>query len=319
VPIIEAEQRVLAVASGQYGLITRAQARSLGLTESRIKYRLVSRRWERVHYGVYRVAGSPPLARQRALAACLWLGDGAAVSHVTAARLLRLDGIPKQVQLHVSMPLERRRSSLRPRSFLLHRARRFEATDRSVVDGIPCTSAARTLLDIAGIVPDATLEIAFESARRLGLTSVSQLLARYGEVGGRGRKGSAKVRRLLERQRVGDRPLDSPLEVKLWRLLQRSGLVLPDRQVPLASRSGEQYRVDFLWRELAWCSSATGSRRTRATFVGSGTVAASPTSSCSVSGCSTSRGTTSSSARRTRSSGSRSPASTDDCQLVVVP
>jgi very-short-patch-repair endonuclease/predicted transcriptional regulator of viral defense system len=249
VPIVEGERRALAVASDQYGVITRAQARAAGLSEDRIKHRLISGRWERVHPEVYRIVGAPAVARQRALAACLWLGDEAAVSHMTAARLLKLDGMAKQVPLHLSMPLERRHSSLRPRSFILHRVRRFDAVDRVVVDGIPCTSATRTLLDVAALVGEETLEVAFESARRLGLASVGHLTNRYLEVGGRGRTGSAKIRRLLERQRVEDRPLESALEVKLWRLLQRGGVPLPDRQVVLAFGTLRRYRVDFLWRE----------------------------------------------------------------------
>jgi very-short-patch-repair endonuclease len=48
---------------------------------------------------------------------------------------------------------------------------------------------------------------------------------------------------LLQRQRVGDKPLESTLEVKTWRLVRAANLPLPERQVPI-----EPYRVDMLWR-----------------------------------------------------------------------
>ncbi len=144
------------------------------------------------------------------MAACLWLGDDAAVSHTTAARLLSFDGLPKKVLLHLSVPLDRRRSAVKPRPFVLHRVAQLEGQDRIEVDGIA---------------------------------------ARFTQVAGRGKKGSAKVRRLLEHQHVGTRPLESPLEVKLWRLLRDSHLPMPERQVTLAPPSGAIYRVDFLWRE----------------------------------------------------------------------
>jgi very-short-patch-repair endonuclease len=49
--------------------------------------------------------------------------------------------------------------------------------------------------------------------------------------------------RLLEHQAVGDRPLESPLEVKVWRLVRSSALPLPERQVPILDS-----RVDLLCR-----------------------------------------------------------------------
>jgi very-short-patch-repair endonuclease len=247
--MFEGEFVALDVAASQYGVITKQQALDAGMTERQVDHRVAERRWLIVHPGVYRVSGAPMSARQRAMAACLWLGDDAAVSHTTAARLLRFDGLPKKTLLHLSVPLDRRRSAVKPRPFVLHRVAQLEGQDRVDVDGIRCTSPTRTLLDLAAVLYEEQLEIAFESARRLGLVSVDGIAARFTQVAGRGKKGSAKVRRLLEHQHVGTRPLESPLEVKLWRLLRDSHLPMPERQVTLAAPSGAIYRVDFLWRE----------------------------------------------------------------------
>ncbi|MDQ1521885.1 MAG: hypothetical protein QOI55_2958 [Actinomycetota bacterium] len=235
------EARALQLAGDQYGVITRAQARQRGMTDDEIDYRLTSGRLLSVHRGVYRIAGAPQTARQRAMAACLWLGDGSAVSHVTAAALLRLDGV-RRPALHVTVPRSARSGANVDTLFALHSAARLERVDRVVVDGIPCTSAARTLIDVAAALDEERLEVAFESARRMGLVSSEHLARRFTELGGRGKPGSGAIRELLERQVVGDKPLESPLEVKVWRLIRQSDLPLPERQVPIL-----QYRVDMLW------------------------------------------------------------------------
>jgi very-short-patch-repair endonuclease len=238
--MIASEEGLLALAANQYGTFTRAQALQRGLREATIAYRIESRRWAVVHPGVYRLTGSPSTGRQRAMAAALWLGDAAAVSHTTAARLLRLDGV-RSASLHLSIPNNVRRGRVSRPSFVLHRPQSLEAADRVVVDGIPCTSAARTLIDLAGVVNEEVLEVAFESARRMGLTSTEQLASRFTQVGAL-RKGTGNLRALLEHQRIGERALESPLEVKAWRLLRKSALPLPERQVRVGN-----YRVDFMW------------------------------------------------------------------------
>ncbi len=219
------ESSALALAAEQYGVITRAQARTHGMSDRQIVSRLAAGRLLVCDPGVYRVPGSPETNRQRAMAACLWLGDGAAVSHVTAGALLRLDRI-RRPSLHLLVPRSTRRGADVEAPFKLHTATRFDRIDRVTVDGIPCTSATRTLIDSAAML-DERLEIAFESARRMGLTSVEYLAKRFTELGGRGKRGSGGIRRLLEHQRVGDQPLESPLEVKVWRLIRHSGLPRP--------------------------------------------------------------------------------------------
>jgi hypothetical protein len=102
---VDAEFRI---AERQYGVVTRAQLRALGLSDSQIQRRITTRRLERVFPGVFRVVGSVPTRRQRALGACLWLGDPAAVSHTTGGALLRLDGIETE-ELHVSILASERR------------------------------------------------------------------------------------------------------------------------------------------------------------------------------------------------------------------
>jgi very-short-patch-repair endonuclease len=235
-------EALFALAERQYGVISRAQALATGMPASVLDRRVAQRRLEPVHPGVYRIPGSPRTGRQRAMAATLWLGEAALVSHLTAATLLRLDGC-KARELHVSVP----RSTVRRTTddLTLHRSNDLPRRDRVVVDGIPCTSATRTILDCAAVLDDEALEVAFESARRMGLTAPMALQRRADEWCGSGRPGASAIRKLVALQQPGSRALEYRLEVKLARLLRGSGLPQPVRQYRIGP-----YRVDFAYPML---------------------------------------------------------------------
>src|SRR5262245_37687157 len=80
-------QLVARTMASQYGLITRNQARQLGMTERMVDRRVASGRWRTVHPAVYRSAESPVAIEQGLLAAVLASGPAAAISHRSAAVL----------------------------------------------------------------------------------------------------------------------------------------------------------------------------------------------------------------------------------------
>ena len=223
-------------AESAYGLVTRVHARAAGMSESAIDRRLASNRWVVVYPGVYRVRGAPVTARQRALAAALWAGDNAAVSHTVAGRLLRLDAVPAPPAIDVTVD---RSTSLSAAGVHVHRAR-LDRVDHATVDGIPCTSATRTVIDLAQLLSDEALETAFESARRMGLTTTRALEQRAAVLCGRGWPGTRRLRRLLAN--VESNPVESRLEVKTARLLRARGLRPPANQFAVGP-----YRLDFAW------------------------------------------------------------------------
>ena len=71
--------------------------------------------------------------------------------------------------------------------------------DRPSSTEFRCTSATRTIIDCAAFLDEEALEVAFESARRMGLTSPRALAQRAEALCGRGRPGSASVRKLARR------------------------------------------------------------------------------------------------------------------------
>jgi very-short-patch-repair endonuclease len=221
----------LALAETQYGVVARDQ---LDLSKGQIDNLLRSGRLLRMYPGVYRIPGAPQTDRQRAMAACLWI-NRASVSHLSAGSLLRLDSC-KNNRLDLGVPHEVRRRA--PEGVVIHHLRGLERGDRVWVDGIPCTSATRTLIDCAPLLGEEALEAAFESARRMGLTSVRALERRITQ----GRPGGAALRKLLAHQRPTERAVQYRLEVKMARLFRASALPRPERQFPVG-----RYHIDFAY------------------------------------------------------------------------
>jgi very-short-patch-repair endonuclease len=227
---------VAGIAEVQYGLITRHQARAVGLSESAIDRRVRSRRWVTVFPGVYRIAGAPMTDGQRLRAATLWGGPDCVLSHESAISLLRLAEV-RSAKTHITVPYVH---APRAAEIRVHRTIVMPDIDRRLVDGIGCTSATRTLIDCAADLDDEALEAASEKARRHGLTTVSLLRRRADELCGAGRRGSGSVRRLIAS--TGKRAVESRLEVKTARILRGSALPEPVRQFWVGP-----YRLDFVW------------------------------------------------------------------------
>src|SRR5262249_27761651 len=86
------DERLGDVAAKQHGVFTRHDAVEAGATEGVIRHRLRTKRWARVHPGVYRLAGAPTTWRQSLCAATLAAGDGAAAATLAAAVLQQIPG-----------------------------------------------------------------------------------------------------------------------------------------------------------------------------------------------------------------------------------
>ena len=88
-----AERRCAQLAGRQHGVISRAQARESGLSDRQIHGRLAKRLWKQWLPGTFVVADAPSTWQQSVVAACLWAGSGAALSHWSAAALLGFEGV----------------------------------------------------------------------------------------------------------------------------------------------------------------------------------------------------------------------------------
>jgi very-short-patch-repair endonuclease len=139
--------------------------------------------------------------------------------------------------VHVTVPAPDRRR--RP-GVVVHRGRALAPDEVEAVHGIPTTSPARTLLDLAGAVCLRELEQMIARADRRGLTSRDALLA--GVARRPGRPGVRALRTLL---REGDGPslTRSEAEAQLLALLRRGRLPRPEVNVVLGP-----HEIDLLWR-----------------------------------------------------------------------
>ena len=225
------EQVFARIADGAHGVVTRAQLLRAGVSDAEIEQRLRIGALLREHRGVYRVGHRAPSLEARYLAAVRACGDEALLSGRAAAYLL---GFVKGTAPppEVTAPTERRVAGVRT-----HHTGRF--ADATTWRGIPVTTVARTLVDLAGVLDtDALARACHEAGVRYRTTPamVEKVLARRSTS-----PGATKLRRILR----GDvRVTLSKLESRFLEHLRGERLLLPETNRPAGGR-----RVDCRWPE----------------------------------------------------------------------
>ncbi len=225
-----------AKAEAQRGLVARRQLIAAGVGRGAIEVRVARGQLQPVHTGVYAV-GHRRLDREgRWLAAVLACGRGAALSYRSAGR--HWDLLPAGDELpEVTRPTDCSR-----RGIVVHRAR-LRADEVRILDGIPVTSAPRTIVDLAAVLKARQLERTWNEMEVRGLRdplSVAAVLARHP-----GKRGTAALRRLIESKRPADITRND-LEEGFLALVDRFGLPRPRMNAHIALR-GKFYEVDCLW------------------------------------------------------------------------
>ena len=137
-----AEKLIALVARRQHGTVTHAELLRAGLSRHEIAHRVAVGALFRVHRGVYRAGHSAPNVLADYMAAVLACGDGAALSGFAAAHLL---GIVREK----APPEVLARGERRVRGVRTHRCRDLDRRDLTRWRGIPVTTPARTLVDLA--------------------------------------------------------------------------------------------------------------------------------------------------------------------------
>lgn len=167
-------RQIAQLATPQHGHVTRAQLLGLGVTRSAIVRRVHDGDLIPVHAGVYAVGHREPGPIPIAAAVVLACGDDAVLSHVSAAALWGVCRWPTRHE--VIAPRHRRRKGI-----VSHRSTTLTPNDVTVHYGIPVTTAARTICDIAPRRTDDALLQAVDAARLngyLGPTALDELLLR---------------------------------------------------------------------------------------------------------------------------------------------
>lgn len=231
-------QAVGELAATQHGLVSVRQLRDLGATPSAIAAARSSGRLSHVRRGVLRITGAPSSPWQSLTATLLTLD--AAASHRAAAGL---HGFPGVLPGHVEVTVFDR-TTPRLRGVVAHRASILVADDVVVVNRLPATSPARTVVDLA-----ACNDIDSALLTRIVDDCAVRRLCTPDEVAGcldrcEARRGRRRLLSIVD-QRVR---ADSHLEAVWLRRLQRAGLRPPAVGYQLVV-DGRVLVLDFAWPE----------------------------------------------------------------------
>lgn len=232
------KEAVLRLLATQEGVLSRGQALEAGMTSSQIAQMLRGGTWQRLHTGIYRLAGAPATDYGRLLAACL-ARPLAVASHESAAWLWGLVPSPPAVPT-LSVP---RRAGHRCAGVVIRQVADLPAARIVTWRRIPCTNPLRTLVDFAGVAPADATDDAVDRALATRLVTVDGLLAEVGRLARQGRRGVGGLRWALDRRGLIGAPRPSVLESRLLRLLARGGIQPAGVEVRVDGEDG-RYRLD---------------------------------------------------------------------------
>ena len=231
--------RVVALADRQYGVVARRQLLALGMGNRAIGERLARRSLIPLHRGVYAVGHRQLRIEGRWLAAVLAVGPGAVLSHRDAAALHGMRKMPEGRRISVSTPTHARTVD----GVWLKARRVLVEEDRTVVGGIPVTSPARTLVDLAPMLSAGQLAATLGEADRRGLLDAEAVKEALRRTRGRHGQGHRRLRAALDaHERHGAVLARSELEERFLDLVIRAGLPRPLLNAPAAG-----FEVDALW------------------------------------------------------------------------
>jgi Protein of unknown function (DUF559)/Transcriptional regulator, AbiEi antitoxin len=218
------------LAHRQHGVVARRQLVERDVGDRAIHLRLARGILVPLHRGVYAFGHRRLTLEGRWLAAVLAAGDGAVLSHRDAAALHGIRKPPESKKVSVSTPSAAKSTPV----LWVHGRRRLTAEDVATVRGIPATSPARTLVDLAAMLTEA------DRRGRLDPAAVHRALLRT-----KGRHGHGH-RRLLAalgaHEQRGVTLLRSELEERFLDLIDRAGLPWPELNADAAG-----LEVDALW------------------------------------------------------------------------
>jgi very-short-patch-repair endonuclease len=252
------DREVAVLAARQWGVVSAAQLRALGLDKDAVLRRVRAGRLHRLHRGVFAVGHTVLKREGRWIAAVLACGEGAILSHRSAAAHW---GLLQTEATRTDVTTPRRRAG--DATIRLHRSRSLIARDTDTHEGIPITSVPRTLLDLAATVRPDRLERALAQAQRLQLydhTEITELLARAN-----GHRGKRALAEATDREPKLTR---SDLEARFLSLVRDAALPEPRTNFLLAAPDHPRLEVDLYWPAHNLIVELDGyeTHRTRAAF-----------------------------------------------------
>jgi very-short-patch-repair endonuclease len=225
------------IAARQADAIHRDQLLDAGVSRHQILWRVDRAEFRVVHPSVYLTSNAPPGRHTRAWAAVLYAGRPAFVSHRIAAALYlpRLTA-PDEADVTVLGHNPGRRSGIG-----VHRVKQLKRSEVGFLDGLPLTSPARTVLDLAATRPRTEVEYALQELiflRKLADRDLRRILAVRPR-----HRGARVLRDILELEGPsGSGYTRSEAERAFQRLIRDAEL-----QRPIKNRRIEGFDIDTVW------------------------------------------------------------------------
>jgi len=232
---------LLAAAERQRWLLTTEQLHAAKVSSSGISRALKAGWLTRLFHGVYLVGRRVPTTEELDRAGLLASGHGAVLGYRSAARVHKLMTWVGPVEVVVPH-VRRKQPGLHPRSSAL------TSDEVTVVGGVPVTTVAATLCDLATVLsPAALAQVVHEAEYRnkLAVTEVERLLALHPR-----RPGCGVLRELITLRRPIVGSLNRGLERRFHRFLAERGYPPTEHNVPFVI-AGVQISVDVLFR-IEW-------------------------------------------------------------------
>ncbi|MFN7148162.1 MAG: type IV toxin-antitoxin system AbiEi family antitoxin domain-containing protein [Microthrixaceae bacterium] len=231
------------LAARQHGVATFAQAAALGVNRRVLQRAIVAGVIEQLHPQVVRFAAVPNSHLQAVHAAVLQV-PGSVASHQSALALHRVDRVPFAESVTVPPG-----SANHHRGIAVHRFGDLLPSHHDLVDGIPCTTAARTVVDMSSEFSRTRMG---ELIDQLTITRRATTIAAIGrvarEVHHQGRRRIGTLGQLLDLRRPKDPAPRSRLERRADLLLGRTSLPEPLREYPLPADDLHGF-VDRAWED----------------------------------------------------------------------
>jgi hypothetical protein len=225
------------LAKRQFGVLSGAQLREVGLGRGAVQNAVRVGRLHRVHHGVYALGHTLLRPEGHRLAAVLACGPGAVLSHRSAAAHWELRSTSQEL---IDVTATRARHQVP--AIRLHTSRSLDAQDTTCHEGVPITTVHRTLLDLAATVRSDQLENALAHAMHLHLydqRAVDDVIARS--------NGHRGTKILEEATRQEPQITKSMWEIRMLALVRRAGLPEPRCNEALHAPDHGECHPDFYW------------------------------------------------------------------------
>jgi hypothetical protein len=251
------ERAIQELAARQHGVISLSQLKSLGLGPSGVRRRVAAGKLERLHRGVYAIGLARRPVEATSMAAVLACGPKAVLFHRSAADHLGLRPCSRRA-VDVTAP---GRAGKERFGIDVHRATGLDERDVQTVRGIPCTTVARTLLDLATTIDKTALERAVEQAEKLrifDLAAVVDVTTRAGN-----HRGATALGEVIATYTPEPAFTRSELEKRFLALCRTAGVPMP--RTNNVTKADE---IDFTWPDRRLMVEADSLRHhgTRAAF-----------------------------------------------------